>query len=98
MPWIKALLSQMMGSAAELLVAGNLRWVVIDGSTVQGPGASETWYRLHIAIDLVKGQLIHVEVTDKHQGEHLDHYPLQERRCGTDRPWLQSTGDVSAPR
>ena len=77
-PWIKALLSQMMGSAAELLVAGNLRWVVIDGSTVQGPGASETWYRLHIAIDLVKGQLIHVEVTDKHQGEHLDHYPLQE--------------------
>jgi hypothetical protein len=22
--------------------------------------------------------LVHVEVTDKYEGEHLDHYPLQE--------------------
>jgi hypothetical protein len=29
-------------------------------------------------VDLVKLHLLHVEVTDKHQGEHLDHYPLQE--------------------
>ncbi|MCP4288369.1 MAG: IS4/IS5 family transposase, partial [Gammaproteobacteria bacterium] len=38
--------------------------------------ASGTWYRLHIAIDLVKLNLIHVEVTDKYQGERLDYYPL----------------------
>ena len=67
-----------MGAAAEPLVSGHLRFVVVDGSTVQGPGADQTWYRLHIAVDLVKLYLIHVKVTDKHEAEHLDHYPLQE--------------------
>lgn len=78
LPWVKALLTQMMGEGVERLIEGNLRLVVIDGSTVQGPGASETWYRLHIAIDLVKLHLIHVEVTDKYEGERLDYYPLQD--------------------
>jgi hypothetical protein len=78
LPWVKALLERMMGAAAGPLIHGHLRFVVIDGSTVQGPGASGTWYRLHIAVDLVKLHLIHVEVTDKHQGEQLGYYPLQE--------------------
>ena len=78
LPWVKALLTQMMGEGVERLIKGYLRLMIIDGSTVQGPGASETWYRLHIAIDLVKLHLIHVEVTDKHQGERLDYYPLQD--------------------
>jgi hypothetical protein len=78
LPWVKALLERMMGAAAGPLIHGHLRFVVIDGSTVQGPGANGTWYRLHIAVDLVKLHLLHVEVTDKHQGEHLDHDPLQE--------------------
>jgi len=67
----------MLGAEASALMQGGLRFVVVDGSTVQGPGASGTWYRLHIAVDLVKLHLIHVEVTDKHQGEHLGYYPLQ---------------------
>jgi hypothetical protein len=78
LPWVKALLTQMMGEGIERLIKGHLRLIIIDGSTVQGPGAIETWYRLHIAIDLVKLHLIHVEVTDKHQGERLDYYPLQD--------------------
>ena len=78
LPWVKALLKRMMGEQAQALIKGNLRFIVIDGSTVQGPGASETWYRLHIAIDMVSLELVHVEVTDKYQGERLDHYPLQE--------------------
>ncbi len=77
-PWVKAVLSKMMGADADKLIKGGLRFVVIDGSTVQGPGAKETWYRLHIAVDLVKLNLIHVEVTDKYVGESLDHYPLIE--------------------
>ena len=76
-PWVKALLSRMMGSAAAALIEGNLRFVVIDGSTVQGPGATGTWYRLHIAVDLVRLHLIDVKVTDAHEGESLKHYPLQ---------------------
>jgi hypothetical protein len=77
LPWVKALLERMLGPDAAPLLEGNLRFVVVDGSTVQGPGASGTWYRLHIAVELVKLHLIHVEVTDKHQGEPLGYYPLQ---------------------
>ncbi len=78
LPWVKALLRKMMGQELDELETGHLRFIVVDGSTVQGPGAKDTWYRLHIAIDLVNWQLIHVEVTDQYEGEHLDHYPLQD--------------------
>ena len=77
-PWVKALLSRMMGAAAQPLLEGHLRFLIIDGSTVQGPGAKGTWYRLHLAIDLVKLHLVHGVVTDAHEGERLDHYPLQD--------------------
>jgi hypothetical protein len=76
-PWVKALLSRMMGEAAKPLIEGHLRFIIIDGSTVQGPGAKGTWYRLHIAMDMVKLHLLPVVVTDAHEGEHLGHYPLQ---------------------
>jgi len=38
-PWVKALLGRMLGAAAAPLIEGHLRFVVVDGSTVQGPGA-----------------------------------------------------------
>ena len=78
LPWVKALLSRMMGAAAAPLINGYLRFLIVDGSTVQGPGAKGTWYRLHIAIDMVKLHLLHVSVTDPYQGEHLGYYPLQD--------------------
>jgi hypothetical protein len=78
LPWVKALLSRMMGAAAAPLINGHLRFLIVDGSTVQGPGAKGTWYRLHIAIDMVKLHLLHVSVTDQSQGEHLGYYPLQD--------------------
>lgn len=77
-PWVKALLSRLLGAAAAPLIEGHLRFVVIDGSTVQGPGAKGTWYRLHLAVDLVKLHLLYVKVTDAHEGESLAHYPLQD--------------------
>ncbi|MBT8419410.1 MAG: transposase [Gammaproteobacteria bacterium] len=76
-PWVKAMLKEMMGASVGPLIEGSLRFIVVDGSTVEGPGAKQTWYRLHIAVDLVRLHLIHVEVTDKHQGENLSYYPLQ---------------------
>ena len=78
LPWVKALLERMMGAAAAPLIHGHLRFIIVDGSTVQGPGADGTWYRLPIAVDMVKLHLLHVTVTDKHEGEHLGYYPLQE--------------------
>ena len=77
-PWVKALLSRMMGAAAEPLIQGHLRFLIVEGSTVQGPGAKGPWYRLHLAIDLVKLPLLQVAVTDEHEGEHLGYYPLQD--------------------
>ncbi len=72
-PWVKALLSRMMGAAARPLLEGHIRFLIIDGSTVQGPGAKGTWYRLHLAIDMVKLHLLHGVVTDAHEGERLGH-------------------------
>lgn len=77
-PWVKALLGRLLGAAAVPLLEGHLRFVVVDGSTVQGPGAKGTEYRLHLAVDLVRLQLISVQVTDAHAGESLRHYPLQD--------------------
>ena len=58
--------------------SGSLRFIVIDGSTVQEPGATGTTYRLHIAIDLINLTLRQVEVTTDKVGESLDHYVLEE--------------------
>jgi Transposase DDE domain len=77
-PWVKALLSRMMGEAFQPATEGRLRVLIVDGSTVQAPGAKGTDYRLHIAIDLVRLHLVHVKVTDAHESERLDHYPLQD--------------------
>ncbi len=76
-PWIKALLSGVFG-LDKAVGSGSLRFIVIDGSTVQEPGATETTYRLHVAIDLVNLTFHQVEVTTDKEGEHLDHYCLRE--------------------
>ena len=34
-PWVKAVLSRMMGAAAAALIEGHLRFIIVDGSTVQ---------------------------------------------------------------
>ena len=62
-PWVKALLGRLLGTAAAPLLEGHLRFVVGDGSTVQGPGAKGTENRLHLAVDLVRLELISVQVT-----------------------------------
>lgn len=77
-PWVKAVLTAMMGEAVKPLLEGRLRILVVDGSTVEGPGATGTWYRLHIAMDLVRLHITHVVVTDEHTAESLTHYPWQD--------------------
>jgi len=76
-PWVKALLCSVFGFE-KTLNSGSLRFIVIDGSTVQEPGAKETTYRLHVAIDLVNLTFHQVELTTDKQGEHLDHYCIGE--------------------
>lgn len=76
MQWVKAIVSKLFG-LEPIVASGKLRFVVIDGSTVQVPGATGTSYRLHIAIDLVKLTLRQVEVSTDKVGESLAHYSLQ---------------------
>ncbi len=75
-PWVKAMLAGVF-DLESIVDNGSLRFIVIDGSTVQEPGAKGTSYRLHIAIDLINLTLQQVEVTTDKQGEHLDHYTLE---------------------
>lgn len=74
---MKSLLSGVFG-LDKVVNSGSLRFIVIDGSTVQEPGATETTYRLHIAIDLINLSVRQVEVTTDKVGENLDHYQLDE--------------------
>src|SRR6266581_5501915 len=76
-PWVQAMLRRMLPlSAVETLPAG-LRFVVIDASSIQAPGAKGTDHRLHIAMDLRTLQFLEVLVSDVHTGETLKHFPLR---------------------
>lgn len=72
-PWVKALLRQMLPVTA--LPEGK-RFLVIDGSTVQAPGATGTDHRLHLCLDLVSLEFVEVLGTDVHSGETLKHFTL----------------------
>lgn len=78
LPWLKALTTQVLASLIDTPhIEGGLRFITVDGSTAQVPGARETSYRLHLAADLVKHHLLQAEVTDAHVGESLSHYHWQ---------------------
>ncbi len=75
-PWIQAVLAKMLHTNAVATLPAPWRFLVIDGSHVQGPGAQGTQYRLHICMDLVQLQFVAITVTDQHTGESLGHFPL----------------------
>lgn len=75
-PWLKAMLQRMLPGLDKL--PGQLRFVIVDGSSVQGPGARGTGHRLHLAIDLMTLTIRYVEATGPDQGERLGRYPLQD--------------------
>src|SRR2546425_8513124 len=75
-PWVQALLRRMLPLAqGDTLPAGH-RFVVIDASSIQAPGATVTDHRLHIAMDLLSLQFLEVLVSDVHTGETLKHFTL----------------------
>jgi Transposase DDE domain len=88
----------------ELVASEGLRFIVVDGSTVQEPGAQGTTYRLHIAIDLISLSLREVVVTTDKEGEHLGHYSVQKgdvvvidrgyNQPSSLAPWIEAGGEV----
>lgn len=92
-PWIKATLRQMLPLSVASALPEGLRFVVIDASRVQAPGAKGTDHRLHIAMDLVSLEFIEVLISDVHTGERLKHFTLAPGDVAvTDRGYSQVQG------
>ena len=96
-PWVQALLRQMFPMATvEALPAGR-RFVVLDASSIQAPGATGTDHRLHIAMDLVSLQFLEVLVSDVHTGETLKHFTFAPGDIAVaDRGYAQCQGMSAA--
>ncbi len=75
-PWVKALLPKMLKPSARVPLLAGRRFIVIDGSTVQAPGATGIHYRLHLGLDLVTLEFTHVHISDATTGESLRHFAL----------------------
>jgi len=75
-PWVQAMLRRMLPLSSVGTLPTGFRFVVIDASSIQAPGATGTDHRLHIAMDLVSLQFVAVLVSDVHTGETLKHFTL----------------------
>ena len=83
----------MLPMAAVARRPEGLRFVVIDASSIQAPGAKGTDHRLHISMDLVSWPFIDVLVSDVHTGETLKHFTLGPGDVAlTDRGYAQAPG------
>ena len=58
-------------------LSGPHRFLVIDGSGSQEPGARTTQYRVHLCMDLVPLSLTCIALTDQRTGECLKHFALE---------------------
>src|SRR6266536_3433483 len=75
-PWVQALLRRMLPLAqGDTLPAGH-RFVVLEASRMQAPGATGTDHRLHMAMDLLSLQFLEGLVSDVHTGATLKHVTL----------------------
>src|SRR5918999_4128954 len=98
-PWMQALLRTMLCLPSEVVLPPGLRFVVIDASTVQAPGATGIDYRLHISMDLVTLEFIEILVTDVHTGETLKHFSLGKGDVAvSDRGYAHAQGMQAAVR
>ena len=92
-PWVQAMLRQMFPRAAVEPLPSGRRFVVIDASSIQAPGATGTDHRLHIAMDLVSLQFLEVLVSDVHMGETLKHFTFAPGDVAVaDRGYAQCQG------
>ena len=83
-------------SPGDTLPAG-ARFVGIDGSSIQAPGATGTDHRLHIAMDLGSLQFIEGLVSDVHTGETFQPFPWAPGDVAVaDRGYAQCQGMSAA--
>ena len=96
-PWVQAMLRRMLPLAQGDTLPAGRRFVVIDASSIQAPGAPGTDHRLHIAMDLLSLQFLEVLVSDVHTGETLKHFTLGPNDVAVaDRGYAQCQGMSAA--
>jgi hypothetical protein len=92
-PWVQALLRRMCPMSVVETLPPERRFVVIDASSIQAPGATGPDHRLHIAMDLRTLQFVEVLVSDVHTGETLKHFTLRAGDVAlADRGYAQAQG------
>ncbi len=95
--WVKALLGEMLAPAPGVELPAGLRFLVIDASTVQAPGATGTDHRLHICMDLVSLEFQEVVVSDVRGGETFKHFTFRPGDVVVaDRGYAQAQGMSTA--
>ena len=91
--WVQAMLRRMLPRSSVSTLPAGLRFVVMDASSIQAPGATGTDHRLHIAMDLLSLQFVEVLVSDVHTGETLKHFTLAPGDVAVaDRGYAQCQG------
>src|SRR5215468_2162556 len=96
-PWVQAMLRQMVPMAAVAPLPAGRRFVVLDASSIQAPGAAGTDHRLHLAMDLVSLQFLEVLGSDVHTGETLKHFTFAPGDVAVaDRGYAQCQGMPAA--
>jgi hypothetical protein len=92
-PWIKAVLRKMLPPPAVAALPQALRFVVIDATTVQAPGAKGTDHRLHLSLDLIAWEFLEVYISAVHTGETLKNFTLGRGDVAiTDRGYCHPAG------
>jgi hypothetical protein len=76
--WLSLVLRKMLPSLPlEMEARIGRRWLLIDGSTVQVPGATGTSYRIHLSWDWVRQEIVEIKITDAKTGESLKLYQIE---------------------
>ena len=93
-PWLAWLGAELCRSLREdVRIPEGLRLRVVDSTTVQGPAAKGTGWRVHFSLDLLRLHCDWFELTDAHGGELLERTPIDRGDVLlADRNYLQPRG------
>jgi len=75
--WLETMLQEMLPVPEKEVKTGLRRLILIDGTTIQAPGAKTSDYRVHLGWDCIEQKLVHSLVTDNKTPESLKLYEWQ---------------------
>ena len=68
-PWLMAMLQEMLPKPEREIAQYSNRLILVDGTCIQAPGATNSDYRLHLAWDWMQQRVVSLEVTNNRTGE-----------------------------